>query len=283
MGTSIERNNHLVQNWKCILICCMALDNCQYDFDTAAIGGFQAMVGFLRVFGYADLDWPRGWNIVTRSHRLPAVADQQSQRHDSKLAYQIPLAALYAIPATLIVLIFFIPDRWARSSSRGSSPVYSTVANLGGSMVGMYRMYKHLDRLSMMMLGTACAGLSKFASVLAYTIQPGAPPLPAPSPPPSPSSTGACPRQRAARLSVLTVSLATGVNYFFSLFLYFLLPEIKGRSLEEIDELFQNRVSAKGFPGYEYITSTRAREIAIQDLKLDGTIREERAEKVADV
>lgn len=62
-----------------------------------------------------------------------------------------------------------------------------------------------------------------------------------------------------------------------------MLPEIKGRSREEIDELFQNRVSVKDFPRYERITSTRAHEIAIQDLKLDGTIREERAEKVADV
>ena len=81
----------------------------------------------------------------------------------------------------------------------------------------------------MMMLGTACAGLSMSASALAYTIQPGAPPLRAPSSPPSLSSTGACTSSfsgtlswalaselPSSRLSVLTVSLATGVNYFFS-------------------------------------------------------------------
>jgi hypothetical protein len=62
-----------------------------------------------------------------------------------------------------------------------------------------------------------------------------------------------------------------------------MLPEIKGRSLEEIDELFQNRVSVRNFPKYECISSTRAHEIVVQDLKNDGSIMlEERVEKTAE-
>lgn len=215
MGISSERNNHVAQNWKCILICfCMSLANCQYGFDTATISGFQAMVGFLEVFGYPDPARPSGWNISTRSQQLiastlnvgtiagvavtgifgryygrrpaiwlatlisfagagvqvgatslpalcvgrvligmsnaffftfsnvycvestpahlravvtsffgvwvnigsilGAVADQQSERHPDRLAYQIPLAALFAIPLILSILVFFIPEspRW---------------------------------------------------------------------------------------------------------------------------------------------------------------------------
>jgi hypothetical protein len=47
-------------------------------------------------------------------------------------------------------------------------------------------------------------------------------------------------------------------------FFYFFLPEMKGRSLEELDELFQNHVSVRGFPKYECVSSDRAKEIAIK-------------------
>ena len=45
-------------------------------------------------------------------------------------------------------------------------------------------------------------------------------------------------------------------------FFWFFLPEVKGRSLEEIDELFQNRVSVRDFPKYECVSSEKAKEIA---------------------
>jgi hypothetical protein len=42
------------------------------------------------------------------------------------------------------------------------------------------------------------------------------------------------------------------------------MPEMKGRSLEELDEMFQNRVPRRDFPKYQCVSSERAREIAGQ-------------------
>jgi len=214
----------------------MALANCQYGFDTASIGGFQAMVGFLEVFGYPDPERPTGWNIGTRSQQLIAstlnvgtiagvavtgifgryygrrpaiwlatliafagagvqvgarslgalcvgrvligmsnaffftfsnvycvestpahlravvtsffgiwvnigsilgsVADQQSEKHPDRLAYQIPLASLFVIPATLSVLVFFIPEspRWLLVQGRQEEARRSLERLRGGSL-----------------------------------------------------------------------------------------------------------------------------------------------------
>jgi sugar porter (SP) family MFS transporter len=68
---SKERNTPLLANWRCLLICCiMSMANCQYGFDTAAVAGFQAMIGFLKVFGYKDPKLPLGWNIKTKPQQL---------------------------------------------------------------------------------------------------------------------------------------------------------------------------------------------------------------------
>jgi hypothetical protein len=40
------------------------------------------------------------------------------------------------------------------------------------------------------------------------------------------------------------------------------VPETKGRSLEEIDEMFENRVSVRDFKSYVCLSSETAREIA---------------------
>jgi hypothetical protein len=44
------------------------------------------------------------------------------------------------------------------------------------------------------------------------------------------------------------------------------MPEMKGRSLEELDEMFQNRVPRRDFPKYQCVSSERARELAIKQL-----------------
>jgi len=45
-------------------------------------------------------------------------------------------------------------------------------------------------------------------------------------------------------------------------FFYFFLPEMKGRTLEELDELFQNRISVRDFAQYECLSSEMAKEMA---------------------
>jgi hypothetical protein len=51
---------------------------------------------------------------------------------------------------------------------------------------------------------------------------------------------------------------------------------MRGRSLEEIDELFHNKVPTKGFPKYHCVSAERARE---QALKNTGHVHEEGAER----
>lgn len=62
-----------------------------------------------------------------------------------------------------------------------------------------------------------------------------------------------------------------GANVVTLIFFYFLLPEMKGRSLEEIDELFEKRISVKEFSTYECDCTRQAHEIVTQK-KLDATV-----------
>ncbi|KAF4624588.1 hypothetical protein G7Y89_g13583 [Cudoniella acicularis] len=51
-------------NWKCMVIACVvATANMQYGFDTAVVGSFQAMPGFLKVFGFVDPSIKIGYGI----------------------------------------------------------------------------------------------------------------------------------------------------------------------------------------------------------------------------
>jgi hypothetical protein len=54
------------------------------------------------------------------------------------------------------------------------------------------------------------------------------------------------------------------------------LPDVKGRTLEEIDELFEKRISIKEFPKYECQSSTQAQNIIVQKLeeKRSGHVEE---------
>lgn len=73
MGISDGRITKVRSNWKCFLIAtAMSLANCQYGYDAAAVGGFQAMVGFLKVFGYEDPKAKIGWSIATQPQQLIA-------------------------------------------------------------------------------------------------------------------------------------------------------------------------------------------------------------------
>ncbi|OQU93778.1 hypothetical protein CLAIMM_00250 [Cladophialophora immunda] len=57
-NTSVWANIRFI--WFTILVGFSLLE---YGFDNGEIGGFQAMVGFLQVFGYEDPRVPTGWNI----------------------------------------------------------------------------------------------------------------------------------------------------------------------------------------------------------------------------
>jgi len=51
-------------HWKCMLACILvSMSQFQYGIDFGLIGGMQAMVGFLKVFGYVDPSTPVGYNI----------------------------------------------------------------------------------------------------------------------------------------------------------------------------------------------------------------------------
>ncbi|KAK3303816.1 general substrate transporter [Chaetomium strumarium] len=66
-----EEKYTMKQHWKCLAACTlMSLCPFQYGLDFGLIGGLQAMVGFLRVFGYEDPSLPGGWNISTERQQL---------------------------------------------------------------------------------------------------------------------------------------------------------------------------------------------------------------------
>ncbi|KAK4033812.1 hypothetical protein C8A01DRAFT_49691 [Parachaetomium inaequale] len=59
------------QHWKALAACSlMSLCPFQYGIDFSLIGGMQAMIGFLRIFGYEDPNVPGGWNISTERQQL---------------------------------------------------------------------------------------------------------------------------------------------------------------------------------------------------------------------
>ncbi|KAL2173320.1 general substrate transporter [Thermothelomyces heterothallicus CBS 202.75] len=66
-----EQPYTIAHHWKCLAACTlMSLCPFQYGLDFGLIGGLQAMVGFLEVFGYADASVPGGWNISTERQQL---------------------------------------------------------------------------------------------------------------------------------------------------------------------------------------------------------------------
>lgn len=66
-----------------------------------------------------------------------------------------------------------------------------------------------------------------------------------------------------------------GSNFACVIFFYFFMPEMKGRSLEELDEMFLNRVSVRQFPKYECALR--------QDAANDVLMREEEERKIKEV
>ncbi|KAL2152802.1 hypothetical protein VTH82DRAFT_3957 [Thermothelomyces myriococcoides] len=74
---SEERPYTIVDHWKCLAACTlMSLCLFQTGLDSGLIGGFPAMVGFLKVFGYPDPKVPAGWNISSvREHLISSLVN----------------------------------------------------------------------------------------------------------------------------------------------------------------------------------------------------------------
>ncbi|KAB5547407.1 sugar porter family MFS transporter [Coniochaeta sp. 2T2.1] len=58
---------HIRFLWVTVLSGCALLE---YGFDKGIVGSFQAMVGFLEVFGYRDPRVPAGWNIASTPQQI---------------------------------------------------------------------------------------------------------------------------------------------------------------------------------------------------------------------
>jgi len=60
-------------NRRCLTMCAIvSIANIQYGIDTAAVGGLQAMPGFLKVFGFEDPSSPFGYGIDVSGPPLSA-------------------------------------------------------------------------------------------------------------------------------------------------------------------------------------------------------------------
>ena len=70
-----------------------------------------------------------------------------------------------------------------------------------------------------------------------------------------------------------------GSNFLCVAFFYLFMPEMKGRTLEELDEMFQNRVGVKQFRTYQCTVKEDAR----QDVKVNAGLLDERSGKGPDV
>ncbi|KAI0010488.1 general substrate transporter [Xylariaceae sp. FL0662B] len=191
--------------------------------------------------------------------------------------------------------------------------IYSMCLQMVGVVVGLYCAYKVWGRRTMILIGTGGAVISMVGPALGATVAP---------------NTAEAAKVFLAfsffysmvysgfagsmtwpisaevvnsRLRILTLSFATGVDYFFAwltsfcspyfinptalnwgakycwvwagsnlltfVFFWLYLPDMKDRSLEEIDELFEKRVPTRDFPMFECQTSSQAHDIALHKME----------------
>jgi hypothetical protein len=82
------KESTLWANRKCLLICStVAIASMQYGIDTAAVGGLQAMSGFLMVFGYEDPASPLGYGIDVGNHASGVTEKISSANPESSQPY----------------------------------------------------------------------------------------------------------------------------------------------------------------------------------------------------
>ncbi|KAK3315760.1 general substrate transporter [Apodospora peruviana] len=68
---NLEEHYGIKHHWKALAACIlMSMCPFQYGLDFGLIGGMQAMIGFLQVFGHQAPELPTGWNISTERQQL---------------------------------------------------------------------------------------------------------------------------------------------------------------------------------------------------------------------
>ncbi|KAJ2997904.1 hypothetical protein NUW58_g508 [Xylaria curta] len=71
MASDQDQKLGMKQHWKALsIVCLVSLSSFQYGLDFGIIGGLQAMIGFLQVFGEEAPDTPLGWNINAERQQL---------------------------------------------------------------------------------------------------------------------------------------------------------------------------------------------------------------------
>ncbi|KAK5023499.1 hypothetical protein LTS07_009374 [Exophiala sideris] len=96
------------------------LASLSYSIDTGIINGFQAMPGFLMVFGYPDPALPIGFGITTKIQQHFRLNCWRSPRRSfhycytatilNRNAYRIPLAVKFVGPVLLFIGPLFLPE-----------------------------------------------------------------------------------------------------------------------------------------------------------------------------
>ncbi|KAG8156818.1 hypothetical protein KVR01_013423 [Diaporthe batatas] len=67
----VKRTYSIKDHWKCLAACTLvSMCPFQYGLDFGLIGGLQAMIGFLKIFGHEAPETPLGWNLSTERQQL---------------------------------------------------------------------------------------------------------------------------------------------------------------------------------------------------------------------
>ncbi|KAJ4288604.1 hypothetical protein N0V90_011841 [Kalmusia sp. IMI 367209] len=154
--------------------------------------------------------------------------------------------------------------------------IMATCLGFVGVNMGMYLMKRHLGRRSILILGGLICGFSQLALAIAATVAPGTKAMQS-------CLIGftalfkwgynMCNLGWGAKYGYIWA----GSNFLCVLFFFFFMPEMKGRSLEEIDELFTNNVSAWKFKSYQTTIGTEAaREVEEKAFEHKGAAIETR-------
>ncbi|KAJ5380981.1 uncharacterized protein N7496_003409 [Penicillium cataractarum] len=144
--------------------------------------------------------------------------------------------------------------------------IMNTCFGFLGVNVGMYAISQLLGRRSILILGAIACGLCQLASAIAATVSPDTLPT---------GQTlvaftalfmffyngcvGAASYPVATELGARYGYIWAASNLCCVVFFYFFMPEMKGRSLEELDEIFAARVPARKFKSYQTVIRVAAR------------------------